>query len=164
MPRDQYHPAGHGADVLTSESPLNRYRRLQRRLRRRFAPFTRAVCPSCPTPCCRRPAAVTPLDVALAEELGCSLPAGVEAAGEAVEVHLGLIPVPVLSSGGEPCAFLGVRGCRFPPDLMPIGCVSFLCPYMESWFAPEQMAWLHAATAELKQVYARLRAALIQDQ
>jgi hypothetical protein len=161
VPRDQHDPADDGAAVLRNEEPLARYRRLQRRLRRRFAAFTRAVCPGCPTPCCRRPAAVTPLDVTLAEELGYRLPAGVEAAGESVAVQLGLIPVPVLSSSGEPCAFLGRHGCQFPSDLMPIGCVAFICPYMEQWYTSRQLAGLRAMVDELKDAHDRLRAALL---
>jgi hypothetical protein len=162
VPRDQHDPARDGADVLSEANPLPRYRRLQRRLRRRFEPFTRAVCPGCPTPCCRQPAAVTPLDVTLAEGLGYSLPAGVEAAADCVEVHLGLIPVPVLASEGAACAFLGSDGCQFPPDLMPIGCVTFLCPYMETWYSPTQLAGLRRAIDELIQVHTQLRTALLR--
>jgi Fe-S-cluster containining protein len=162
VPRDQYDPADDGAAVLITENPLDRYRRLQRQLRDQFVPFTRAVCPSCPTPCCRRPAAVTALDITLAEELGYQLPAGVEAATEAVSIHLGLIPVPTLSSEGEPCVFLASGGCQFPPDLMPIGCVSFLCPYMTEWYSPEQMGALRAEIQELKEAHAELRAALLR--
>jgi hypothetical protein len=160
VPRDQHDPAGDGTAVLNSD-PLERYRRLQQALRRRFAPFTRAVCPGCPTPCCRRPAAVTPFDVTLAEELGYRLPAGVEASADAVAVSLGLIPVPILTSAGEPCAFLGSRGCTFPADLMPAGCVAFLCPYMPNWYSGEQLAELQAGVAELKDAYAALQAALL---
>ena len=162
MPRDQHDPARDGAPVLSADPRvLDRYRQLQQRLRRIFAPFTRAVCPGCPTPCCRRPAAVTPLDVTLAEELGYRLPAGPEAAGDWVAVHLGLIPVPTLATEGEPCAFLGRRGCTFPPDLMPIGCVAFLCPYMEKWYSPEQLAELKADVGELQEAYMALQAELL---
>ena len=140
---------------------MERYRKVQQRLRRQFAPFTRAVCPGCPTPCCRRPAAVSLLDVTLAEELGYPLPAGPEAAGEAVAVALGMIPVPTLDSAGEPCAFLGRRGCTFPADLRPFGCVAFLCPYMENWYSSEQLAALRAAVAELTAAHAALQAELL---
>ena len=169
MPGDQHASAGDGAAFLTATGrgpepgPLERYRRLQRQLRRQFQPFTHAVCPGCPTPCCRKPAAVTPFDVALAEELGYQLPAGSEAAAGAVAVSLGLIPVPTLTTEGEPCGFLGRRGCRFPADLMPCGCVTFLCPYMDHWFSEAQMADLRAQTAELKEAYGALRAALLAE-
>ena len=162
MSRDQHDSASHDADALTEESSLERYRRLQRRLRRRFEPFTREVCPGCPTPCCRRPAAVTPLDVTLAEGLGYRLPAGIEATGDTVAVQLGLIPVPVLASDGDPCAFLGRHGCQFPEDLMPVGCVSFLCPYMEDWYPPHQLVRLRGAVEELRTVYDQLRTALLR--
>jgi hypothetical protein len=130
-------------------------------MRRQFAAFTREVCPACPTPCCRRPAAVTPFDVVLAEELGHRLPAGPDAAGEAVAARLGLIPIPTLTSEGEPCAFLASGGCSFPPDLMPAGCVTFLCPYMDGWYSAEQLAGLRTAAAELEAAYLALRAALL---
>jgi len=74
MPRDQHDPALDGAPVLSDGDPLRGYRRVQGKLRRRFEPFTREVCPSCPTPCCRKPAAVAAFDVVLAEELGYVLP------------------------------------------------------------------------------------------
>ena len=104
---------------------------------------------------------MTPLDVTLAEELGYRLPAGPEAAGDWVAVHLGLIPVPTLATEGEPCAFLGRRGCTFPPDLMPIGCVAFVCPYMEKWYSPEQLAELKADVGELQEAYMALQAELL---
>jgi hypothetical protein len=163
VPRDQHDPPVDGAAVLTQDNPLTRYRAAQARLRRQFAPFTRAVCPGCPTPCCRRPAAVTPFDVALAEELGYPLPAGAEAANDAIAVRLGLIPVPTLSSDGPPCAFLGPSGCSFPPDLMPFGCVAFLCSYMEDWYTPDQMAALRAAIADLDHAHRELRDVLLCD-
>lgn len=161
MPRDQHDPSLDGADVLTLDNPLDRYRAAQRRLRGQFAPFTRAVCPTCPTPCCRRPAAVTPFDVVLAEELGCPLPAGPDAAGEALDAHLGLIPIPTLDSAGAPCAFLAPHGCTFPDDLMPCGCVAFICPYMEAWYPPDQLAALREEVDRLLEAHAALRAALL---
>lgn len=96
----------------------------------------------------------------LAEELGYRLPAGPTAAAEAIAVRLGMVPVPTLDSAGEPCAFLGADGCSFPPDLMPFGCVAFLCPYMDGWYSPEQLAALRAAIAELQEAHAALHAAL----
>jgi hypothetical protein len=86
----------------------------------------------------------------------------VEAAGESVSVQLGLIPVPTLSSEGEPCAFLAPDGCRFPPDLMPIGCVSFLCPYMEEWYSPQQMGEMRAEVEAVQSAHAQLLAALLR--
>jgi hypothetical protein len=106
---------------------------------------------------------VTPFDVVLAEELGAGLPAGPEAAGGAVAAQLGLIPLPTLASEGEPCAFLGPTGCTFPRDLMPCGCVTFICPYMEEWYAPEQLAQIRTAAAELEEAYQALRAALLDE-
>jgi hypothetical protein len=160
VPRDQHDPPVDGADVLIGDDPLTRYRRAQARLRQLFAPFTRTECPRCPTPCCRRPVAVTPFDVVLAEELGHRLPAGVEAAGDNLEVQLGLIPVPTLASDGPPCDFLGPHGCSFPPDLVPFGCAAYICPYMEAWYTPDQLAELRSGVDELKQAHAELHAVL----
>ncbi len=163
MPGDQHDPSRDGAALLAGKSPLDRYRRLQRRLRHRFKPFTRSVCPTCPTPCCRRPAAVTLLDVTLVEELGYQLPAGPEAASESVAVHLGLVPVPTLASEGEPCAFLASGGCSFLADSMPCGCVAFICTYMERWYSPAQLAELEGLIAALRDTYAALRAELLNE-
>lgn len=52
------------------QNPLESYRRTQRELRRQFETFTRANCPTCPTPCCRRPARIAPTDILLAEATG----------------------------------------------------------------------------------------------
>jgi hypothetical protein len=164
VPRDQHHPPVDGDAVLNGDNPLDRYRAAQHRLRGQFAPFTRAVCPTCPTPCCRRPAAVTPFDVVLAEELGYPLPAGTGAAGESLDAHLGLIPIPTLDAAGDPCAFLGDRGCTFPDDLMPCGCVAFICPYMEAWYPPEQLAALRERVASLLEAHAALREALLGEE
>jgi hypothetical protein len=160
VPRDQHDPPGQDADALKGLDPLTRYRRAQARLRRLFAPFTRSECPRCPTPCCRRPVAVTPFDVVLAEELGYRLPAGVEAANDNLDVQLGLIPVPTLASEGARCDFLGPRGCSFPLDLVPFGCAAYICPYMEAWYPPEQLAELRSAVAELRVAHSVLHDAL----
>jgi hypothetical protein len=164
VPRDQLDSPVGRAVVLIEENPLARYRRLQRRLRQAFEPFTRTVCPACPTPCCRRPAAVSPFDVVLAEELDYRLPAGTEAAHDAVAAHLGLIPIPTLAAEGEPCAFLGTGGCSFPPDLMPFGCVAFVCHFMEEWYPAEKLTEIRAAIAELETAYRTLRAALVDGE
>ncbi len=52
------------------QNPLELYRRTQRELRRQFEAFTHANCPTCPTPCCRRPARIAPTDILLAEATG----------------------------------------------------------------------------------------------
>jgi hypothetical protein len=103
---------------------------------------------------------VTPFDVVLAEELGYPLPASTEAAGESLDARLGLIPIPTLDAAGEPCAFLAPHGCSFPDDLMPCGCVTFICPYMEEWFSPGRLAALRADVARLEEAHATLRAVL----
>jgi hypothetical protein len=99
--------------------------------------------------------------VTLAEELGYQLPVGVEAAGELFDVHLGVVPVPTLSSAGELCSFLGANGCMFPPDVMPVGCVSFLCPYMREWYSAEELGELRSGVDELHAAHRQLRSALL---
>ena len=95
-------------------NPLAGYRASQRAARMLFDPFTARHCPTCPTPCCMRPARVRPVDVILAEELGCRLPAAPLAE---------LVEAPLRPEGGEsePCGYLGPGGCAFPPDLRPFG-------------------------------------------
>jgi hypothetical protein len=66
------------------QNPLESYRHTQRELRRHFEAFTRANCPTCPTPCCRRPARILPTDILLAEATGwrAQLPAAASAPGD----------------------------------------------------------------------------------
>ena len=71
--------------------------------------------------------------------------------------------MPTLASEGAPCDFLGPSGCTFPRDLMPVGCVAFICPYMETWYPAEDLAELRAGVAELQQAYLALRAVLLDE-
>src|SRR5437870_12282102 len=85
-------------------SVLARYRRAQRALRAWFDPFTEAHCPSCPTPCCRKPTQVTPFDLILVEELGYALPRGTTGVGEwLLAAHNAGGEAGTPSGGAEPC-------------------------------------------------------------
>jgi hypothetical protein len=127
------------------QNPLEAYRRTQRELRRHFEAFTRENCPTCPTPCCRRPARIAPTDILLAEATGWrahvtavqpSTPEAsedppdsvVEAAGNLAEALCE--DDAIAEEEGQPCEFLGAQGCTFPTDLRPYGCTAYLCKYM----------------------------------
>ncbi len=122
------------------QNPLNAYRRTQRDLRREFESFTKANCPSCPTPCCRQPARIAPTDILLAEAAGwkSTLPAGVpDAAAVAARMAAALHSAPASAEAEPdepdeslPCEFLGAGGCTFPSDLRPYGCTTYICRYM----------------------------------
>lgn len=118
------------------ENPLAGYRRTQRELRRHFDQFTRSNCPSCPTPCCRKPAQVGPVDILLAEAAGWKARVNCGSAGErdvvgqaASELYDALTSAEI-EGAGEPCDFLAEDGCTFPDDLRPFGCTTFICRYM----------------------------------
>src|SRR5438309_873302 len=125
-------------------TPLSRYRRAQRRLRTLFEPFTREHCPTCSTPCCRRPTWVRPVDIILVEELGFTLPAtphdSPEAARRLADLALGTEAEAETPGWGEPCEYLGAEGCAFPPDLRPFGCAAFICGPMRRLLPPEELA------------------------
>ena len=138
------------------QNPLESYRRAQRELRRQFDVFTRANCPTCPTPCCRRPARIAPTDILLAEATGwrSNLPdasitnENTNVTRNSVEATAPTDMVAAtaarymdeLSAGdsdatGEavddlPCEYLGATGCAFPTDLRPFGCTTYICKYM----------------------------------
>jgi Fe-S-cluster containining protein len=108
-------------------NPLANYRRTQRELRQQFDAFTRANCPTCPTPCCRRPARILPTDILLAESAGWKRPVQTEGEEVAEEVREAVAYSEPIA---PPCEFLGERGCTFPADLRPFGCTAYLCRYM----------------------------------
>lgn len=110
-------------------NPLESYRRTQRELRQSFEAFTKENCPTCPTPCCRRPARILPTDIQLAESVGwrgrvaaleTATPPAVTQEASDVEAE----------TESPPCEYLGERGCTFPDDLRPYGCTAYICQYM----------------------------------
>ncbi len=109
-------------------NPLESYRRTQREIRHVFDSFTRSNCSECPTPCCRQPARIQPVDIVLARSIGwkgtiiplspihsASPPSNQEDEDERISL---------------PCEYLGEKGCTFPSDLHPLGCTTFICKYM----------------------------------
>jgi hypothetical protein len=132
---------------------LERYRRAQRRLRRLFAPFTTAHCPTCLTPCCRKPTWVRPVDLILVQELGYR-PASRET--NPVGLMLDTLTGPGPADAGAPCDFLGESGCTFPPDLRPFGCAAAICDPMRRLLPPAELARLERAVAELTAAHTEL--------
>jgi hypothetical protein len=137
----------------TMSNSLSRYRSAQRAARALFAPFTAAHCPTCPTPCCVRPARVRPVDVVLVEEMGYRLPPA--PLGELVEA-------PLAGSEGPPapCGYLGPAGCCFPSDLRPFGCAMFICEPMQRELSADELAAIRTALRRLDVAHADLMAAL----
>ncbi|HEY3268777.1 MAG TPA: hypothetical protein VGM37_17810 [Armatimonadota bacterium] len=139
-------------------NPLREYRRTQRAIREQFEPFTDSHCPTCPDPCCRKPARVDDRDVLLAESLGYALPPGDPAADRA-EAAVQLLQIGTVSPfNSEPCDYLLERGCAFPPDLRPLGCTTYVCKFMERDMSSRELR-------EIKRLGKRLedqRAALLK--
>src|SRR5690242_13421905 len=102
------------------------YKRTQRELRRQFEDFTRANCPTCPTPCCRQPARILPTDILLAEAAGWKdrirVPGGEpvdmvsEIAGRMADAMHDPPPTAEAEPESLPCEYLGETGCTFPTD------------------------------------------------
>lgn len=146
-------------------NPITRYRKIQQRLRVLFAPFTAEHCPTCATPCCRKPNWVRPTDVVLVEELGFSLPAPPRAPSTRL---LDVVTKGESGEAGNPtseiemCDFLGVGGCAFPADLRPFGCAAFICEPMRRHLPPEELEVVERAVAELEEAHAVLTDALFR--
>ena len=136
-------------------NPLQRYRRAQRRARTLFEPFTSVHCEGCPTPCCRKPARIRPVDIVLVEELGFQLPQR-----DVVAPILRAAADLETEDAGTPCDFLGERGCLFPSDLRPFGCTAFICDPMRRLLPAEELARVEAAVAELTEAHSALMDAL----
>jgi len=96
------------------------------------------------------------VDVILAEELGCALPAGGRTTGKLIDATLGA----GAPAAGAPCEFLGPTGCAFPDDLRPYGCAALICQYMRNDLTPAELAALEAGVAELEVAHAALMSEL----
>jgi len=120
-----------------AHNPLEEYRRAQRALRRDFDAFTAEHCPSCPAPCCVRPARIAPTDILLAEASGWRPRPEAVTAANGKDLAEQAAATAARALGGEfedkpnpPCEHLGPRGCSFPADLRPFGCTAYICPIM----------------------------------
>ena len=117
-----------------SRNCLEDYRLAQRALRKDFDAFTTVHCPTCPSPCCVRPARIAPTDILLAEGTGWRAKRDATLGGDAVQQSAGQA---ALALGGTfenqsnpTCEYLGKTGCTFPKDLRPFGCTAYICPIM----------------------------------
>jgi len=146
-------------------NPLAEYRRLQREIRVIFDPFTARHCPTCTTPCCIKPARVTPIDVALAEGHGHTFPhlAGdvyapaVAGAGERLREAVAL---PVVNDTPDPCDYLHQGRCSFPNDLRPFGCTTFICQPMYRHMDDDALRRLRRLVRQLEEAHTALLSAL----
>jgi hypothetical protein len=118
---------------------IDKYRSTQRRIRRILGPYTAALCPDCPEPCCRKPAKVREFDVLLANACGCSLPSANDAVSEMVEAGIEVLTGVRVEPEPEPCHYLGPGGCLFPDDLRPFECTRWICSRLKKEISPGDM-------------------------
>jgi hypothetical protein len=150
------------------QNPLESYRRTQRELRRQFEAFTRENCPTCPTPCCRRPARILPTDILLAEATGWK--------GRTIPLEAVTPPTDIVSAvaarmanalydapetaeaepGALPCEYLGEHGCTFPADLRPFGCTAYICRYMHARLDRRTLGRIKRLVRELEEKHTLL--------
>ncbi len=145
-------------------NPLASYRRVQRELRRHYDAFTRDNCPSCPTPCCRKPARILPTDILLAEATGWKTEVKLfSKTGEDLALEIGNRQLDALSDAPDtaedlegdslPCEFLGKAGCTFPSDLRPFGCTAYICKYMYEKLDRQTLSRVRRSVRELEEAH-----------
>jgi hypothetical protein len=153
------------------QNPLESYRRTQRELRRHFEAFTHENCPTCPTPCCRRPARILPTDILLAESTGWKgriIPLESARHPDRVSDVVGrmadaLRDAPETAEaepGTLPCEYLGEHGCSFPTDLRPFGCTAYVCKYMYERLDRPSLTRIKRLVRELEQKHAIMQRTL----
>lgn len=151
---------------------LTSYRRTQREIRHHFDEFTRANCPTCPTPCCRQPARILPTDILLAEAAGWRPPrtlAAEDSADRAADAAVRCMDALVAADGVEagpsndsgedealPCEFLTGSGCSFPSDLRPFGCTTYICRYMYERLDRRELGRIKRLVRELEEWHREL--------
>ncbi len=138
---------------------LEAYRRTQEALRKEFDPLTARLCPQCPDPCCRVPAQVTPVDVAIAVACGWTIPPemGIEDPISAAAGQAGLaLALQVEHDVAQACPFLGTWGCTFPRDVRPYGCTAFVCRFLNERLGARGRARVRRLLHQLARDYARL--------
>lgn len=136
-------------------NPLRQYKQTQRAIRSLFEPFTAVHCPTCPEPCCRKPARVDELDVLLAETLGADLPRG-NPAGDRAEAAEALITIGTMKHLDDACDYLRPAGCSFPADLRPLGCTTFVCKFMEREMSTRELRDIKRLARKLEEERAAL--------
>ena len=141
---------------------IRQYQKAQRDVRDLYDPFTAEHCPTCETPCCRKPVRVDAVDIALAEAHGCRLPPHAdpeEERNETVKEALGG-GEPILFQESIPCDFLGESGCAFPRDLRPYGCTRYICDPMKRLMEPGVLAEVKTRLKRLDYLREQLVAAV----
>ena len=140
-----------------ARNPLDVYKAAQREVRRHFDPFTKQYCPTCPHPCCVKPARIAPTDILLAEGAGWKAAVQgfadrdlVEAATDSVGINLNGDPD---SLPRERCDHLGETGCTFPRDLRPFGCTTYICPIMYAELDRKSITNVKKAVRELERAH-----------
>lgn len=119
-------------------SLIDKYRATQRRLRRRFDPYTAKLCPVCPEPCCRKPTKVADFDLLLVATCGYALPSH-DAPGDFVRACADILAGTQTDTPIEPCDYLGRDGCVFPDDLRPFECARYICSLLKKEISPGDM-------------------------
>jgi hypothetical protein len=120
---------------------IRQYKKVQSDLRDLYDPFTAEHCPTCETPCCRKPVRVDHIDIALAEADGRELPPHADPEEERNETAKDLFggATPIYFQESVPCDFLQERGCAFPRELRPYGCTRFICDPMKREMEPSKL-------------------------
>jgi hypothetical protein len=139
--------------------PLQDYRRIQLEVRREFDAFTKVHCPTCPSPCCVKPARITPTDILLAEAHGWKSRVA-NAVHSAIEGQSAALTSNVEDLPRETCEHLGPKGCSFPADLRPFGCTTYICPIMHERLDRKKLGRIKRKVKELTQAHERLISAL----
>lgn len=147
-----------------SRNPLEEYRRAQRAIRKDFDAFTAVHCPTCPTPCCVRPARIAPTDIMLAEATGWKARVQSFEQRDLVQEAASQAAL-ALSSAFEqvenpPCEHLGERGCTFPKDLRPFGCTAYICPIMHRELDKKTLGRMKRLAKELTAAHDELMATI----
>ena len=142
--------------------PLHEYRRRQLEVRTEFDAFTKVHCPTCPSPCCVKPARITPTDILLAEAHGwkAKVTHAIDAVQSAAGGQTDALAHDVDLMPREPCEHLGEAGCTFPRDLRPFGCSTYICPIMYERMDRKSLARLKRKVRELTQTHDLLMTAL----
>lgn len=153
-------------------SPLSQYRRLQREIRELYDPFTTRHCAGCAAPCCVKPTRVTPIDVALALEIGHTFPhlgvedpfaPALEYAARRLAPSAVTLPMANGSAPTEFCEFLHRGRCTFPDDLRPFGCTQYVCGPMDAHFPSDTLHRLRHLLRRLEDTHNDLLRALDDD-
>ncbi|MEP6756741.1 MAG: hypothetical protein ABJA67_14645 [Chthonomonadales bacterium] len=146
-----------------ARNPLDVYKAAQREVRRHFDPFTKKYCPTCPHPCCVKPARIAPTDILLAQGAGWKSTITLierDLVSETIESASFNLNGDPDSQPRIPCDHLGEGGCTFPRDLRPFGCTTYICPIMYAELDRKSITNVKKAVRELTRAHDVLTEAL----